>query len=113
MAAVAHFLWKAPRPQQALLWLIALAYIGIVLGPDLLLGGIRSNHIRYGLPAVLAIQLMVAWSIGSAFLRGGNAAHRRQRRSPGAACCSAAGRNGASSRPSPGGTSSTAPETSR
>jgi uncharacterized membrane protein len=72
-AAVAHFLWKAPRPQQALLWLIALAYIGIVLGPDLLLGGIRSNHIRYGLPAVLAIQLMVAWSIGRTVLRGGNA----------------------------------------
>ena len=49
--------------------LIALVYLGVVLGPDLLLGGSRSLHVRYGLPVVLALQLMVAWVLGSALVR--------------------------------------------
>jgi uncharacterized membrane protein len=69
-AAVGFYLWRAPRPQRWLLVLLTLVYLGIVLGPDLLLGGSRSLHVRYGLPALLGIQLMVAWSIGSALQRG-------------------------------------------
>ena len=53
--------------------LLTLVYLGIVLGPDLLLGGSRSLHVRYGLPALLGIQLMVAWSIGSVLERGSGA----------------------------------------
>ncbi|RKT47543.1 glycosyltransferase family 39 protein [Thiocapsa rosea] len=63
------YLSRAPRPRMWLLVLIALVYLGVVLGPDLLLGGSRSQHVRYGLPAVLALQLMVAWGIGSALVR--------------------------------------------
>lgn len=68
--AVGYYLWCSPRPQRWLLALLTLAYLGIVLGPDLLLGGSRSLHVRYGLPALLGIQLMVAWSIGAALQRG-------------------------------------------
>jgi uncharacterized membrane protein len=69
-AAVGYYLWRAPRPQRWLLVLLTLVYLGIVLGPDLLFGGSRSLHVRYGLPALLGIQLMVGWSIGSALQRG-------------------------------------------
>ncbi|MCG6897719.1 MAG: glycosyltransferase family 39 protein [Thiocapsa sp.] len=71
--ALVFYLARAPRPQVWLLALTAAAYLGIVLGPDLVLGGSRSLHVRYGLPAVLALQLMVAWSIGSAFGSAGTA----------------------------------------
>jgi uncharacterized membrane protein len=73
--AIAVFvsLVRAPRPGILLLVLIAVTYLGVVLGPDLLLGGSRSLHVRYGLPAILAMQLMVAWSIGAALARGGKA----------------------------------------
>lgn len=67
--AVAYFLSFAPRPQQWLLSLLTLAYLGLVVGPDLLWGGSRSLHVRYGLPAMLGIQLMVAWTIGSLLRR--------------------------------------------
>jgi uncharacterized membrane protein len=70
-AGVVVYLVRAPRPRSWLLVLIALAYLGVVLGPDLLLGGSRSLHVRYGLPAVLAVQLMMAWVVGSALARGG------------------------------------------
>ncbi|QVL50371.1 MAG: glycosyltransferase family 39 protein [Thiocapsa sp.] len=63
------YLFRAPRPRMWLPVLIAVAYLGVVLGPDLLLGGSRSLHVRYGLPAVVAVQLMVAWGIGSALAR--------------------------------------------
>jgi uncharacterized membrane protein len=69
--AIVWFLVRAPRPRAWLLVLIALAYPVIVLGPDLLLGGSRSLHVRYGLPSILAVQLMAAWSIGAALARGG------------------------------------------
>ena len=69
--AVLHYLRRAPRPALWLLPLIAAAYIGIVLGPDLLLGGSRSLHARYALPALLALQLMVAWSIGDGIAHAG------------------------------------------
>ncbi|MGB5733359.1 MAG: glycosyltransferase family 39 protein [Thiohalocapsa sp.] len=68
--AVGYYLLKAPRPQRWLLVLLTLVYLGIVLGPDLLFGGSRSLHVRYGLPALLGIQLMVAWSIGAALQQG-------------------------------------------
>jgi uncharacterized membrane protein len=70
-AGLVVYLFRAPRPRLWLLVLIALAYLGVVLGPDLLLGGSRSLHVRYGLPAMLAAQLMMAWSIGWALARGG------------------------------------------
>ncbi|MFE8033963.1 glycosyltransferase family 39 protein [Thiohalocapsa marina] len=67
--ALAHSLWRAPLPQRWFLPLLALAGLGPVLGPDLLLGGSRSLHVRYGLPAILGLQLMVAWSLGTAITR--------------------------------------------
>lgn len=63
--ALLVFLVKAPRPA---IWLpigITLAYVGVVLGPDLLFDGSRSQHVRYALPAMLAIQLIVAWVIAT------------------------------------------------
>ncbi len=64
--ALARFVRRAPRPAVWLLVLTTLAYVGVVLGPDLLLGGSRSLHARYALPALLAIQLMAAWVIATA-----------------------------------------------
>ena len=74
--AVLHYVRRAPRPALWLLPLIAAAYVGIVLGPDLLLGGSRSLHARYALPALLALQLMVAWSIGDGIARAGTIGRR-------------------------------------
>jgi uncharacterized membrane protein len=62
---LARFLHRAPRPGAWLLLGIMVGYGALVLGPDLLLGGSRSQHVRYALPAVLAVQLMVAWVIGA------------------------------------------------
>lgn len=64
-AGLLYYLLHAPRPACWLLPLIALGYVAVVLGPDLLLGGVRSIHGRYGLPALLAAQLMIAWTLGS------------------------------------------------
>ncbi len=64
--AIWRYLRHAPRPALWLLPLTAAAYVGIVLGPDLLLGGVHSQHVRYGLPGMLAMQLMVAWTLGAA-----------------------------------------------
>lgn len=61
-----HYLLRAPRPAVWLLPLLALAFIGVVLGPDLLFGGSRSQHPRYALPGLLAVELMLAWSLGQA-----------------------------------------------
>jgi uncharacterized membrane protein len=62
--AVAWFLWQAPRPAAWLVAGTAAVYVGVVLGPDLLLGGSRSQHVRYAIPAALALILMVAWVLG-------------------------------------------------
>ncbi len=62
--AIWRFLRRAPRPSAWMLAGIAVVYMGAVLGPDLTLGGSRSQHVRYALPATLALQLMVAWVIG-------------------------------------------------
>ncbi|MBK5964775.1 glycosyl transferase family 39 [Thiocystis minor] len=64
--ALARFVRRAPRAAVWLLVAMALAYSGVMLGPDLLLGGSRSLHARYALPTLLAIQIMVAWVIGAA-----------------------------------------------
>jgi len=61
--ALVHFLRRAPRPAAWLLAGTAAVYVGVVLGPDLILGGSRSQHVRYALPSVLALQLMAAWVI--------------------------------------------------
>ena len=60
-----HFLWRAPRSGMWLLTLSLLGFVGLSLGPDLLLGGGRSLEVRYALPALLALQLMAAWSLGT------------------------------------------------
>jgi uncharacterized membrane protein len=70
-ASLLYYLRQAPRPAVWLLPLIALTYLGVVLGPDLLLGGVRSLHGRYGLPALLAAQLMIAWTLGALVQRRG------------------------------------------
>ncbi|AFL74511.1 glycosyltransferase family 39 protein [Thiocystis violascens] len=75
--ALARFVRRAPRPAVWLLVAMALAYIGVMLGPDLLLGGSRSLHARYALPALLAIQIMVAWVIGTAIAAPPGAWSRR------------------------------------
>jgi uncharacterized membrane protein len=64
--ALAHFMRRASRPAAWMLILIALVHVATVLGPDLLLGGSRSLHVRYALPGILALQLMVVWVIASA-----------------------------------------------
>ncbi|MBN2885963.1 MAG: glycosyl transferase family 39 [Chromatiaceae bacterium] len=70
-------LWRAlreaPWPALALPLLIALVYVGVVLGPDLLLGGSRSQHPRYALPALLAVTLLVGWGLARVLA---NPAHR-------------------------------------
>lgn len=61
--AILVFLRRAPRPAVWLPALLALTSIAIVLGPDLLFGGSRSQHPRYALPATVAIQIMTAWTL--------------------------------------------------
>ena len=61
-----RFLRRAPRPAAWLLLALASVYIAAMLVPDLLLTGSRSMHVRYALPSMLVVQLMVAWSIGDA-----------------------------------------------
>ncbi len=59
-----RFSRSATKPAAWLILLLALAHVAVVLGPDLLVGGSRSQHVRYALPALLALELMVAWWIG-------------------------------------------------
>ena len=68
--AVVVYLLRAPRPARWLLPLIALAYAAVVLVPDLVAGGVRSLHGRYTLPALLAVQLMLAWTLGALLAAG-------------------------------------------
>lgn len=75
--ALARGVRRAPRAAVWLLVALALAYIGVMLGPDLLLGGSRSLHARYALPALLAIQILVAWVIGAAIAAPSGAWSRR------------------------------------
>jgi uncharacterized membrane protein len=63
--ALGYYLVRAPRPAVWLPVGIALVYLGVVLGPDLVLGGSRSQHVRYALPSMLAVLVMVAWVIGT------------------------------------------------
>ncbi|MGQ9659867.1 MAG: glycosyltransferase family 39 protein [Thermochromatium sp.] len=62
---ICSFVRTAPRPGAWLILSIALVYVGVVLGPDLLVGGSRSQHARYVLPTLLALQLMTAWWLGA------------------------------------------------
>ncbi len=74
--ALVRFLRRAPRPAAWLLLAIAAVYTAAILVPDLLFGGSRSMHVRYALPSMLAIQLMVAWVIGDALASPSLAARR-------------------------------------
>lgn len=64
--AVAVFVRRAPRPAAWLLLLPALIQLGLVLVPDLLFGGSRSQHLRYTLPVLSSVQMMLAWTLGTA-----------------------------------------------
>jgi uncharacterized membrane protein len=64
--AVGRFLRRAPLPAALLLGSMAAVYSGAMLMPDLLFDGIRSENVRYALPSMLALQLMVAWALGNA-----------------------------------------------
>jgi uncharacterized membrane protein len=75
--SLVRFIRHAPRPAVWLLLLTLLVHLGVVLGPDLILGGSRSLHARYALPALLAIQLMVAWVIGTAIATPAGGWNRR------------------------------------
>ncbi|EXJ15029.1 glycosyltransferase family 39 protein [Imhoffiella purpurea] len=75
--ALWRFLRLAPRSGMWMLLLTLVVYVGVVLGPDLLLGGSRSLHVRYALPAILAVQLMVAWVIGQLIAEPSGSRSRR------------------------------------
>jgi uncharacterized membrane protein len=56
-----RFLRTAPRPALLFNALLFAAFAAAVLGQDLILGGSRSLHPRYIIPAFLAVQLAAAW----------------------------------------------------
>ncbi|MBB1126142.1 glycosyltransferase family 39 protein [Thiospirillum jenense] len=66
--AIGVYVRHAPRPAVWLFPLFAVCFIGVVLIPDLLFGGMRSLQMRYALPAVLAVQCMIAWTVGIALI---------------------------------------------
>lgn len=53
----------APAVARRLLFLVLLATAGVVIGPDLLAGGRRSQEARYLLPALLMLTFMVAFAL--------------------------------------------------
>lgn len=55
----------APRHSSALLVLLIAVPIGMLLGPDLLFGGIRSMSTRYLTPSLLAVVLCVAYLVAA------------------------------------------------
>ncbi|WP_148040288.1 glycosyltransferase family 39 protein [Marichromatium sp. AB31] len=73
--ALWRFVVTAPGAAVRLLLATILVHLGIVLGPDLVLGGSRSLHLRYALPALLALSLILAWSLGRALEAAGPTAH--------------------------------------
>jgi uncharacterized membrane protein len=58
-------LWRfcvdAPRSARRFTCLLFLAFVAVVLVPDVTLGGSRSLHPRYALPGFLAVELAVAY----------------------------------------------------
>lgn len=75
--ALAIFVRRAPRPAAWLLLLPVLIQLAVVLGQDLVVGGSRSQHLRYTLPALLSVQLMLAWTLGTALAAGAGTWSRR------------------------------------
>lgn len=59
--ALVRYCTGAPRPARWLPCLLMGISVATVLGPDLLAGGSRSLHARYAIPALLGVQLAVAW----------------------------------------------------
>jgi uncharacterized membrane protein len=57
------FFRRAPRQARLLLGAIMLLTLAVTLLPDLLQGGRRSLQVRYLLPLLLALQLVVAWGL--------------------------------------------------
>ena len=53
----------APVPARRLLLLLLVATLAVVIGPDLLRGGRRSQEARYLLPALLILQVMLAFAL--------------------------------------------------
>jgi uncharacterized membrane protein len=56
----------APAPAKRLLFILLMVTVGIVVGPDLIGGGRRSQEARYLLPAFLVLMFMVAYGIAHA-----------------------------------------------
>lgn len=56
----------APREAKRLLFMLLLVTVGIVVGPDLIGGGRRSQEARYLLPAFLVLMFMVAYGLARA-----------------------------------------------
>jgi uncharacterized membrane protein len=63
--ALGRFCAFAPAPARWLPCLMVAVSLLVVLAPDLFLGGSRSQHARYVLPALLAVQLAVAWVVAA------------------------------------------------
>lgn len=64
-AILVRFCASAPRPARWFPCLLIGIGVAVVLGPDLVVGGSRSLHARYALPALLAVQLAVAWVLAA------------------------------------------------
>lgn len=54
---------SAPVAAGRLLWLLLLCTAGVVIGPDLVLGGRRSQEARYLLPALLMLSYLIAYAL--------------------------------------------------
>ena len=67
--ALIRFCTRAPRPARWFPCLLIAIAVVTVLGPDLLTGGSRSLHARYTLPALLGVELAVAWVLAAAWER--------------------------------------------
>ncbi len=64
--AVAHVTRHGPARARGMLLLLIAVPIGLMLGPDLLFGGIRSVSARYMTPSWIAIELALAWFVSRA-----------------------------------------------
>jgi len=67
--ALGRFFVGAPTPARWFPCLLMVISLVTVLGPDLVAGGSRSLHARYTLPALLGVQLSVAWVLAAAWER--------------------------------------------
>jgi uncharacterized membrane protein len=70
VAALARLGRRGPRQTRALVILLVVVPIGVLVVPDLAVGGVRSFSTRYLFPALLAVLVAVAWALASVPRRG-------------------------------------------